>query len=236
MGLNRCFEVLQRFAQRTQPLCPTFCRFRALRAARLRALFESNGTAAHAEASTADGGDSKGCSASSGNHGDSERHAASSGNRGDSRRHAASSGNRGDPKRHAASSGNRGNSKRHAVLSDNCGDSERNAAFPGARGEPERHAVLSGNCGDSMEHSVFPSGIGEAVATSSWSLGGAASITVPSAVGMYLPGSFKAALARSASNACNVRLQSFGFGTSTLCRWRKQSSKAASMKIGRAHV
>ena len=187
---------MQRFAQRTQPLCPTFWRFRALRAARLRALFESNGAAVHAEASPADGGDSKGCSASSGNRGDSEWH-------------AASSGNRGDPKRHAASSGNRGNSKRHAVLSDNCGDSERNAAFPGARGEPERHAVFSGNRGDSErhsafsgKHSVFSGGIGGAVASSLWSHAGAASITVPSAVGVCLPGSCKAA--RSASNACNV--------------------------------
>ena len=199
MEPNRYSEVLQRYAQPTQALCPTFWRFRALREARLRALFESD-TAVPTEASPAD------CSVSEG-------FPASLGNCGDPEWHATLSDRRGAPKRQ---SGKHGNSKRHAALSDNCGDSRgisafpdvrgdsgKHSAVPGVRGEPERHSVLSGCRGDSMELSVVSSGAVGDVA-SSLCHAGVASITVPSAIGMYLPGSCKAALARSASSACNV--------------------------------
>ena len=157
MARNRCSEVLQRFAQLIQALCPLW-RFRALTKARLRALLESD-AAVPAKASGAEYDVSKG-SPSSGNRGDSEEPA---------------------PGR-SVQSGNCGSSKRRAASSDSRGDSRDVSVFPGVRGNSEEPAVASSSAG----------------------VAGAASITVPSAVGMYLPGSRKAALARSASSACNV--------------------------------
>ena len=180
MGCNRCSEVLQRFAQLIQALCPLW-RFRALTKARLRALLESD-AAVPAKAPPAECDVSKGFPASLGNRGDSEERAASG-------------------RSPNVQSGNRGSSKRHAASSDSRGDSRDISAFPGVRGDAGRHSMLSGCRGDSME--PFSSGVVGDVA-SSLCHAGAASITVPSAIGMYLPGSCKAALARSASSACNV--------------------------------
>ena len=179
MGCNRCSEVLQRFAQLIQALCPLW-RFRALTKARLRALLESD-AAVPAEASGADCGVSEGFPASLGNRGDSEERAASG-------------------RSPNVQSGNRGSSKRHAASSDSRGDSRDISAFPGVRGDAGRHSMLSGCRGDPVE----PFSSGTAGVASSFCHAGAASITVPSAIGMYLPGSCKAALARSASSACNV--------------------------------
>ena len=161
MARNRCSEVLQRFAQLIQALCPLW-RFRALRKARLRALLESD-AAVPAKASGAECDVSKGFPAS--------------GNRGNS--------DEPGPGRNVQSS-NCGGSSRHAASSDSRGDSR------GVRGDAGRHSMPSDCRGNSDEPAVASSAVG------------VASITVPSAIGMYRPGSCKAALARSASRACVV--------------------------------